>query len=114
MIGCICKLYNELLLIRLIVYFFMCSYFPYKISGKNTYVIYEKHVRTFRKNMYVFSEKDVHVFRKVFRILCGLIQTRRKMDYIAHTLPNGLRMVHLPVNSPGFLLRFRRERLYTG
>ena len=22
------------------------------------------------------------------------------MDYIAHTLPNGLRMVHLPVNSP--------------
>lgn len=22
------------------------------------------------------------------------------MDYIAHTLPNGLRMVHLPVDSP--------------
>ncbi|KDS36465.1 hypothetical protein M092_3401 [Parabacteroides distasonis str. 3776 D15 iv] len=47
----------------------MCSYFPYKISGKNTYVIYEKHVRlfgktrtTFRKNMYVFSGKHDDVF----------------------------------------------------
>lgn len=56
MIGCICKLYNELLLIRLIVYFFMCSYFPYKISGKNTYVIYEKHVRLFGKTCTCFPE----------------------------------------------------------
>ena len=51
MIGCICKLYNELLLIRLIVYFF-----PYKISGKNTYVIYEKHLRLFGKTCTCFPE----------------------------------------------------------
>ena len=48
----------------------------------------------------MFFEKDVHVFPESLSYLCGLIQTRRKMDYIAHTLPNGLRMVHLPVNSP--------------
>ena len=52
------------------------------------------------ENTYVFFEKDVHVFPESLSYLCGLIQTRRKMDYIAHTLPNGLRMVHLPVNSP--------------
>lgn len=32
--------------------------------------------------------------------LCELTQTENKMDYLSHTLPNGLRMVHLPVNSP--------------
>ena len=48
----------------------------------------------------MFFEKDVHVFPESLTYLCGLIHTRRKMDYIAHTLPNGLRMVHLPVNSP--------------
>lgn len=56
MIGCICKLYNELLLIRLIVYFLCVLIFPYKISGKNTYVIYEKHVRLFGKTCTCFPE----------------------------------------------------------
>ena len=55
---------------------------------------------SFSGNTYMFFEKDVHVFPESLSYLCGLIQTRRKMDYIAHTLPNGLRMVHLPVNSP--------------
>lgn len=55
---------------------------------------------SFSGNTYMFFEKDVHVFPESLSYLCGLIQTKRKMDYIAHTLPNGLRMVHLPVNSP--------------
>ncbi len=32
------------------------SDFPYKISGKNTYVIYEKHVRLFGKTCTCFPE----------------------------------------------------------
>ena len=56
MIGCICKLYNELLLIRLIVYFLCVLIFLIRFPGKtrtrfmkNTYDFLEKHVRVFRK-----------------------------------------------------------------
>ncbi len=56
MIGCICKLYNELLLIRLIVYFLCVLIFLIRFPGKT---------RTcFLKNTYDFSEKHVRVFRK--------------------------------------------------
>ena len=55
MIGCICKLYNELLLIRLIVYFLCVLIFLIRFPGKT---------RTcFMKNTYDFSEKHVRVFR---------------------------------------------------
>lgn len=50
MIGDIHKLYDGLLSI------FSCSYFLRKISGKNTYVIYEKHVRLFGKTCTCFPE----------------------------------------------------------
>ena len=56
MIGCICKLYNELLLIRLIVYFLGVLIFLIRFPGKT---------RTgFMKNTDDFSEKHVRVFRK--------------------------------------------------
>lgn len=51
--------------------------------------------------------------RKVFRTFAGWYKQEGKMDYIAHTLPNGLRMVHLPVNSPG-LFAVSLWTLYTG
>jgi len=54
MIGCICKLYNELLLIRLIVYFLCVLIFLIRFPGKTR--------TTFRKNMYVFRRKHYDVF----------------------------------------------------
>lgn len=54
MIGCICKLYNELLLIRLIVYFLCVLIFLIRFPGKTRTI--------FWKNMYVFSGKHDDVF----------------------------------------------------
>ena len=63
MIGCICKLYNELLLIRLIVYFLCVLIFLIRFPGKTR--------TTFFKNMYVFSQKDYPVFLMlIFNALC--------------------------------------------
>ena len=59
MVAKVCKIIeisNKLVADPAYCLFFMCSYFPYKISGKNTYVIYEKHVRLFGKTCTCFPE----------------------------------------------------------
>lgn len=61
----------------------------------------KKRRTSFFGNTYMFFGKHVHVFPESLLYLCRLIQIKKeKMNYLIHTLPNGLRIVHYPVNSP--------------
>ena len=62
MIGCICKLYNELLLIRLLLFFLCVLIFLIRFPGKKHVRDLRKTRTTFWKNMYVFSGKHDDVF----------------------------------------------------